>query len=146
LPEKIDAAVRERALRLFADHRQDYPSDTALGEAVAKKVAMRRETAHAGGWVQADVNAGVRASKIPAEAACALRGTRGPDHAEPVGGGSVALLRSALTSSMWTGPCSAPPRRATAMRRRRLLARADLAQAAPSRLAGSHQGSGCPWP
>jgi hypothetical protein len=78
-----NAAVRERALRLFADHRQDYPSDTALAEAVAKKVPVGRETARR--WlVQADVNAEVRASKIPAEAACAVRGTRGPDHAEPV--------------------------------------------------------------
>jgi hypothetical protein len=40
VPKKIDAAVRERALRLFADHRQDYPSDTALAEAVAKKVGV----------------------------------------------------------------------------------------------------------
>ena len=30
--------MRERALRLFAKHRQDYPSDTGLAEAVAKKV------------------------------------------------------------------------------------------------------------
>jgi hypothetical protein len=33
MPMRIDAAVRERA-RLFADHRRDYPSDTALAEAV----------------------------------------------------------------------------------------------------------------
>jgi hypothetical protein len=30
VPKKIDAAVRERALRLFVDNWQDYPSDTAL--------------------------------------------------------------------------------------------------------------------
>lgn len=45
MPKKIDAALKERALRLFADHRQDYPSDTALAEAVAKKVGVGRETA-----------------------------------------------------------------------------------------------------
>ena len=59
MPKKIDAAVRERALRMFADHRQDYPSDTALAEAVAKKLGIGRETARR--WlVQADVNAGAR--------------------------------------------------------------------------------------
>ena|SRR5919205_64590 len=59
MPKKIDPAVKERALRMFADHRQDYPSDTALAEAVAKKVGVGRETARR--WlVQADVNAGAR--------------------------------------------------------------------------------------
>ena len=43
----------------FAEHRSDYPSDTALAEAVAKKVGVGRETARR--WlVQADVNAGAR--------------------------------------------------------------------------------------
>jgi len=37
LPKKIDSAVKERALRMFAYHRQDNPSDTALAEAVAKQ-------------------------------------------------------------------------------------------------------------
>lgn len=60
MPKKIDPAVKERALRMFADHRQDYPSDTALAEAVAKKLGVGRETARR--WlVQADVNAGTRA-------------------------------------------------------------------------------------
>jgi transposase-like protein len=59
MPKKIDTAVKERALRMFADHRRDYPSDTALAEAVAKKVGIGRETARR--WlVQADVNAGAR--------------------------------------------------------------------------------------
>jgi transposase len=59
MPKKIDAAVKERALRMFADHRQDYPSDTALAEAVAKKIGIGRETARR--WlVQADINAGAR--------------------------------------------------------------------------------------
>ena len=59
MPKKIDAAVKERALRMFADHRQDYPSDTALAEAVAKKLGVGRETARR--WlIQADVNAGTR--------------------------------------------------------------------------------------
>lgn len=59
MPKKIDTAVKERALRMFAEHRQDYSSDTALAEAVAKKVGVGRETARR--WlVQADINAGAR--------------------------------------------------------------------------------------
>jgi transposase len=59
MPKRIDIAVRERALRLFVEHRRDYPSDTALAEAVAKRVGVGRETARR--WlVQADVNAGTR--------------------------------------------------------------------------------------
>jgi transposase len=59
MPKKIDAAVKERALRMFADHRQDYPSDTALAEAVATRLGTGRETARR--WlVQTDVNAGLR--------------------------------------------------------------------------------------
>jgi hypothetical protein len=32
MPKTIDAAVKERALRMFADYRQEYASDTALAE------------------------------------------------------------------------------------------------------------------
>ena len=68
MPKRIDPAVKERALRMFADHRQDYPSDTALAEAVAKKVGVGRETARR--WlVQADVNAGARAGTTSEELA-----------------------------------------------------------------------------
>jgi transposase len=57
--EKIDPAVKERALRMIADHRQDYPSDTALAEAVARKLNIGREMVRR--WlVQADINAGSR--------------------------------------------------------------------------------------
>lgn len=59
MPGKIDPAVKERALRMIADHRQDYPSDTALAEAVASRLGIGRETVRR--WlVQADVNAGAR--------------------------------------------------------------------------------------
>ena len=68
MPKKIDAAVKERALRMFADHRQDYPSDTALAEAVATRLGIGRETARR--WlVQTDVNAGVRAGSSTDEQA-----------------------------------------------------------------------------
>ena len=59
MPRRIDTAVKERAVRMFTEHRQDYASDTALAEAVAKKLGVGRETARR--WlVQADVNAGIR--------------------------------------------------------------------------------------
>ena len=59
MPKKINAVVKQRALPMFADHRKDHPSDTALAEAVAKKVGVGRETARS--WlVQADINAGAR--------------------------------------------------------------------------------------
>ena len=68
MPKRIDPAVRERALRMFVEHRSDYPSDTALAEAVAKKIGVGRETARR--WlVQADVNAGARPGVTTDEAA-----------------------------------------------------------------------------
>jgi transposase len=42
MPGRIDPAVKERALRLIADHRQDYPSDTALAAALAGNIGRRR--------------------------------------------------------------------------------------------------------
>jgi transposase-like protein len=60
MPSKINPAVKERAMRMVADHRSDYPSDTALAEAVASKVGVGRETVRR--WmVQADIDAGTRA-------------------------------------------------------------------------------------
>ena len=68
MPKKIDTAVKDRALRMFADHRQDYPSDTASAEAVAKKLGVGRETARR--WlVQVDVNAGTRSGTTSDEQA-----------------------------------------------------------------------------
>ena len=59
MPNRIDASIKERALRLIAEHRQDYPSDTALAIAVARQLGLGRETVRR--WlVQADVNAGTR--------------------------------------------------------------------------------------
>lgn len=68
MPKRIDSAVRERALRMFVEHRSDYPSDTALAEAIAKRLGVGRETARR--WlVQADVNAGTRPGVSSDEAA-----------------------------------------------------------------------------
>ena len=68
MPSRIDPAVKARALRMFAEHRQDYPSDTALAEAVAQKVGVGRETARR--WlVQADIDAGSRPGTTSDESA-----------------------------------------------------------------------------
>ena len=59
MPSRIDPALKERALRMIADHRQEYSSDTALAYAVADNVGVGRETVRR--WlVQADINAGAR--------------------------------------------------------------------------------------
>ena len=59
MPRKIDSSLRERAVRMLREHRQDYPSDTALAEAVATKLGLGRETVRR--WlVQDDVNSGAR--------------------------------------------------------------------------------------
>jgi transposase len=59
MPKRVDPAIKERALRMFAEHRSDYPNDTALAIAVAKKIGVGRETARR--WlIQSDVNAGAR--------------------------------------------------------------------------------------
>jgi len=56
---KINPAVKERAMRMVADYRGDYPSETALAEAVASKVGVGRETVRR--WIiQADIDAGTR--------------------------------------------------------------------------------------
>ena len=39
MPKKIDAALRERAVRLVLEHQQEYPSLTAAIEAVAKQLS-----------------------------------------------------------------------------------------------------------
>jgi transposase len=59
MPSKIDPAVKARALRMIADHRGDYPSDTACAEAIALKIGVGRETVRR--WIlQLDVDAGAR--------------------------------------------------------------------------------------
>jgi len=40
MPSKIDPAVKARALRMIAEHRGNYSSDTALAVAVAGKVGL----------------------------------------------------------------------------------------------------------
>ena len=59
MPKKIDPAVRERAVRLVMDHREEYPSLTAAVKVVAAQVNAGPETLHE--WVrQAEVDSGER--------------------------------------------------------------------------------------
>lgn len=59
MPKKINVEVKDRAVRLVRDHRQEYPSLTAASEAVAKQLGLGRETVRR--WVlQADIDSGVR--------------------------------------------------------------------------------------
>ena len=59
MPKKINPEVKARAVRLVTEHRQEYPSDTAAAEAVAKQLGLGRETVRR--WVvQAEVDAGAR--------------------------------------------------------------------------------------
>jgi transposase len=68
MPSRIDPAVKARALRMVADHRGDYPSDTACAEAIAAKVGVGRETVRR--WMlQADIDAGNRSGSTSDEQA-----------------------------------------------------------------------------
>jgi hypothetical protein len=130
MPKRIDPAVKERALRMFAEHRGDYPSDTALAEAVAKKLGGGRETASST-W-----RSGCRTKHIEPTAQTAYASklserapgrTSVPDHPIPgAGRGRTSVLRSvklpalqphrsdpALARSSAVGTTQVPPRRTT---------------------------------
>lgn len=60
MPKKIDPVVRERAVRLVAEHAGEYPSQFAACQAVARQVGVGKETVRR--WVvQAEIDAGGRA-------------------------------------------------------------------------------------
>jgi transposase len=66
MPKKINAELRVRALRMVQEHEQDYPSQTAVVEAVAKQLGLGRETVRR--WiVQAEVDVGIRPGVSSAE-------------------------------------------------------------------------------
>jgi transposase len=59
MPKKIDAALRERAVRLVLEHQQEYSSLTAAIQAVAKQLGVAAESVRR--WVaQAQVDTGQR--------------------------------------------------------------------------------------
>lgn len=68
MPKKIDPRVKERAVRLVREHREEYPSDTAAAYAVARQLGVGRESVRR--WVvQADVDAGGRPGMTSEESA-----------------------------------------------------------------------------
>ena len=59
MPRKIDPAVRERVLRMVADHRGEYANPTALAKVIAARERIGAETVRR--WiVQYDIDAGTR--------------------------------------------------------------------------------------
>jgi transposase len=68
MPKKINAELQARALRMVQEHQQDYPSQTALAQAVANKLGLGRETVRR--WiVQAEIDAGERPGATSVEQA-----------------------------------------------------------------------------
>jgi transposase len=66
MPKKINAELRARALRMVQDHQQDYPSQTAAAQAVARQLGLGRETVRR--WiVQAEIDEGARPGVTSAE-------------------------------------------------------------------------------
>ncbi len=59
MPKKIDPELRAGAVRLVAEHRAEYPTETAAVVAVAKQLGVSRESVRR--WqTQAGVDAGDR--------------------------------------------------------------------------------------
>ena len=59
MPKRIDPELRARTVRLVAEHRAEYPTETAAVMAVAKQLSVSRESVRR--WMtQAGVDAGDR--------------------------------------------------------------------------------------
>ena len=68
MPKKMDPALKDRALRMVAEHRADYGSTTAVAKAVADQLGIGKETVRR--WVvQADIDAGERPGTSSEESA-----------------------------------------------------------------------------
>ena len=67
MPKRTDPALKERALRMYAEHRGDYSSKTAAVEAVAVSLGIGRESVRR--WVrQAEIDSGVHPGVSSVEA------------------------------------------------------------------------------
>ena len=67
MPKKIDPAIKQRALRMVAEHRGEYASLTACCDQVGRRLGQGKETVRR--WAaQADINAGARPSSAPRRA------------------------------------------------------------------------------
>lgn len=49
MPKQIDPALRERAVRMMAEHQQDYSSLTSASKVVADKLGVGKGRRSAGG-------------------------------------------------------------------------------------------------
>jgi transposase len=59
MPKKIDPSVKERAVRLVAEHQAEYPNRFAAVKAVAQQVGVSPESVRR--WVaQAEIDSGQR--------------------------------------------------------------------------------------
>lgn len=68
MPKMVDPALKDRALRMVAEHRADYSSTTAVAKAVADQLGIGKETVRR--WVvQADIDAGDRPGTTSEESA-----------------------------------------------------------------------------
>ncbi len=72
MPKKIDPAVKERALRMVAEHRGEYASLTACCDQVGRRLGLGKETVRR--WaVQADIDAGARPASAPSVNGISIR-------------------------------------------------------------------------
>ena len=59
MPKKIDPAVRERVMRMIAEHRSEYATPTGLARVITARERLGVETVRR--WVvQAEVDGGIR--------------------------------------------------------------------------------------
>ena len=66
MPKRISPDVKARAMRMYEEHRADYPTRTAAAAAVARHHQLGQETVRR--WIaQAEVDAGSRPGVTSAE-------------------------------------------------------------------------------
>ena len=106
MPKKIDPAVRERVLRMAADHRGEYATPTALAKVIAARERIGVETVRR--WiVQAEIDAGDRPGVSSQESAeiKALKGEGAPAGGRQcdLEGGNGFLRLNAIVSAACPG-------------------------------------------
>lgn len=68
MPKRIEPEIRERVMRMIAEHRQEYATPTELAKVIASRERIGVETVRR--WVvQADIDGGVRPGVTSEESA-----------------------------------------------------------------------------